>query len=63
MPATTASTASTAHHLDRATPFDTCPRCGGHRFHVERTDDGVAFRCQGCAARWQYELGYLRFLA
>jgi hypothetical protein len=60
--AASASTASitAAGPIGRATPFDTCPRCLGHRFHVEATDDGVVFRCLGCAARWQYELGYIR---
>jgi hypothetical protein len=61
MPSTT-SPPTTTHEFDRVTPFDTCPRCGDHRFHVEPTDDGAAFRCLGCAARWQYELGYLRLL-
>lgn len=44
-------------------PFDCCPRCLDERINIELGDDGVSFRCLGCAVRWRYELGYLRALA
>lgn len=36
-----------------------CPGCGSSDVQVVDDQDVVVFRCESCAHRWRYELGWV----